>query len=78
MGTSACLHVLWFVHFFQYSEGEDCLREVQESKVLMLKSYESHLLKARFLSLCSLYSVLPAKHHIFTLIVGKYNPKPEH
>ena len=58
--------------FFQYSEGEDCLREVQKSNILMLKSYKSHLLKARFQSLCAMYSVLPAKHHIFTLIVGEH------
>ena len=41
--------------------------EVLQSDALTQKSYKSHLLKARLMSLCAKYSMLPAKLHKFSI-----------
>ena len=55
----------------QYSEGEQCLVELSQSDALTQKSYKSHLLKARLMSLCAKYSMLSAKLHKFSITLGE-------
>ncbi|KAJ7380134.1 Separin [Desmophyllum pertusum] len=50
----------------KYSEGEECLKEALQNEVFTHKSYKTHLLKARFKSICMKYSMLPTKPHEFT------------
>ena len=45
--------------------------EVLQSDALTQKSYKSHLLKARLMSLCAKYSMLPAKLHKFSITLGE-------
>lgn len=45
--------------------------EVLQSDALTQKSYRSHLLKARLMSLCAKYSMLPAKLHKFSITLGE-------
>ena len=45
--------------------------EVLQSDALTQKSYKSHLLKARLMSLCAKYSMVPAKLHKFSITLGE-------
>ena len=45
--------------------------EVLQSDALTQKTYKSHLLKARLMSLCAKYSMLPAKLHKFSITLGE-------
>ena len=45
--------------------------EVLQSDALTQKSYRSHLLKARLMSLCAKYSMVPAKLHKFSITLGE-------
>lgn len=53
----------------KYSEGEVSLKEALQSEVFTHKSYKSHLLKARWKSICCEYAMLPPTIHKFKIIV---------
>ncbi|RMX47888.1 hypothetical protein pdam_00010648, partial [Pocillopora damicornis] len=53
----------------KFSEGEDSLKEASESEVFTHKSYKSHLLKARWQSICCKYAMFPPTVHEFKIVV---------